>query len=266
MHHVKNHLTEQIEIELKRLEKEKDIKILYAVESGSRAWGFASTDSDWDVRFIYVHRPEWYLSIDDNRDNFEEILPNMIDLAGWELRKTLKLFRKSNPPLLEWLRSPFIYLEQFSTADQMRQLTKYYFNPRSCLYHYLHMAEGNYRDYLQTNIVRVKKYFYVLRPILACKWIETNGTMAPMEFQKLVDTQVESQELRREISNLLKRKKSGEELDKEPRIQIINDFIEHQIEHFNKAVKNYNKENKPETERLDILFRQTLTEVWKKGI
>lgn len=117
------HLTEQIEIDLKRLEKEKDIKILYAVESGSRAWGFASTDSDWDVRFIYVHRPEWYLSIEDKRDNMEVMLPNDLDFAGWELRKTLKLFRKSNPPLLEWLRSPLIYLEQFSTANQMRELT-----------------------------------------------------------------------------------------------------------------------------------------------
>lgn len=259
-------MTEQIEIDLKRLEKEKDIKILYAVESGSRAWGFSSTDSDWDVRFIYVHRPEWYLSIDDKRDNMEIMLPNDLDFAGWELRKTLKLFRKSNPPLLEWLRSPLIYLEQFSTANQMRELTKDYFNPRSCTYHYLQMAEGNYRDYLQTEMVRVKKYFYVLRPILACKWIELTGTMAPMEFQKLVDTQIENQELRREIDNLLERKKSGEELDKEPRIQIINDFVESEIEHFNKVVKDYYKETKPETEKLDNLFRQTLTEIWKTEI
>jgi len=256
-------MTEQIEIDLKRLEKEKDIKILYAVESGSRAWGFASTDSDWDVRFIYVHRPEWYLSIDDKRDNMEIMLPNDLDFAGWELRKTLKLFRKSNPPLLEWLRSPLIYLEQFSTVDQMRKLTKDYFNPRSCTYHYLHMAEGNYRDYLQNEIVRVKKYFYVLRPILACKWIESNGTMAPMEFQKLVDSQIDNQDLRREIENLLERKKSGEELDKELRIQIINDFVESQIEYFNKVVKSYDKETKPETEKLDTLFRDTLIEVWK---
>jgi len=259
-------LTEQIEIDLKRLEKEKDITILYAVESGSRAWGFASTDSDWDVRFIYVHRPEWYLSIDDKRDNMEVMLPNDLDFAGWELRKTLKLFRKSNPPLLEWLRSPLIYLEKFSTADQMRELTKDYFNPRSCTYHYLHMAEGNYRDYLQTEMVRVKKYFYVLRPILACKWIESNGTMAPMEFQKLVNTQIDNQDLRREIENLLERKKSGEELDKEPRIQITNDFVEREIEHFNKVVKSYDKETRPETEKLDTLFRDSLTEVWKTEI
>ena len=128
------------------------------------------------------------------------------------------------------------------------------------------MAEGNYRDYLQTEMVRVKKYFYVLRPILACKWIESNGTMAPMEFQKLVDTQIENQDLRIEIENLLERKKSGEELDIEPRIQIINDFFESQIEHFNKVVKSYDKETNPETEKLNTLFRDTLTEVWKTEI
>jgi len=255
-------VTEQIDIELKRLEKEKEIKILYAVESGSRAWGFASTDSDWDVRFIYIHRPEWYLSIDDYQDNVEEMLPNRIDLAGWELQKTLKLFRKSNPPLLEWLRSPFIYQERFSTAGKMRELTKDYFNPKSCTHHYLNMAERNYREYLQTDRVRIKKYFYVLRPVLACKWIESTNTMAPVEFQKLVDSQVKNEELRKEIDYLLQRKRSGEELDKEPRIQLINDFVDSEINRFKEVVKTFGKESKPDTEKLNKLFRETLSEAW----
>jgi len=256
-------LKKQIEIELKRIQKQHNIKVLYAVESGSRAWGFASTDSDWDVRFIYIHRPEWYLSIDEKRDNIEEILPNTIDLAGWELRKTLKLFRKSNPPLFEWLRSPLIYLKQFSTTDKLRELTKDYFNPKSCVYHYLHMAEGNYRDYLQTDIVRVKKYFYVLRPILACKWIERTNTMPPMEFHDLVETQISNKKLRTEIEKLLTRKQNGEELDKEPKIQIINDFLEKEIAYFKNQVKQYDQELKPGTDRLDDLFRSTLDEIWK---
>jgi len=255
-------VTEQIDIELKRLEKVKEIKILYAVESGSRAWGFASTDSDWDIRFIYIHRPEWYLSIDDHRDNVEEMLPNSIDLVGWELRKTLKLFRKSNPPLLEWLRSPFIYQENFSTAGKMREMTKDYFNPKSCTHHYLNMAERNYREYLQTDRVRIKKYFYVLRPVLACKWIESTNTMAPVEFQKLVDSQVKNEELRKEIDYLLQRKRSGEELDKEPRIQLIHDFVDSEINRFKKVVKKFGKEPKPDTEKLNKLFRETLSEAW----
>ncbi|SDD83711.1 Predicted nucleotidyltransferase [Dyadobacter soli] len=112
-------MTAEIQQELSRLEAQHDIKILYAVESGSRAWGFASVNSDWDVRYIYVHRPEWYLKIDDKKDNQDEILPNDIDLAGWELRKALRLFRKSNPPMLEWLDSPIVYREQFSMAARL---------------------------------------------------------------------------------------------------------------------------------------------------
>lgn len=238
------------------------MKVLYAAESGSRAWGFASTDSDWDVRFIYIQRPEWYLSIDDNRDNMDEILPNNIDLVGWELRKALKLFRNSNPPLLEWLTSPIIYREPFSTAEKMRELTRDFFNPIACTHHYLHMAERNYLNYLKKDMVRTKKYFYALRPILACKWIELNNTMAPIEFQKLVDSQIKDKELRKEIELLMNRKISGEELDTEPKIKILNDFIEGEIEYFNKIVKQYEKEVKPSTDILNKLFRTTLNEVW----
>lgn len=255
-------MTDEIKQELLRLEKRNDIKIIYAVESGSRAWGFASTDSDWDVRYIYVHRLEWYLQIDDKKESLEEILPNDIDLAGWELKKALRLFRKSNPPMLEWLRSPIIYLQQFSTADKLRDLTKEYFNPKSCLHHYLHMAEGNYREYLQRDLVRVKKYFYVLRPILACDWIQRTNTMAPMEFQTLIDSQITDPEIKAEIQNLLTRKITGEELNEEPKIQILNDFLEQKINFYNNFVKSIEKTEQPETYHLNELFRQTIYEVW----
>lgn len=130
------------------------------------------------------------------------------------------------------------------------------------MYHYLHMAEGNFRKYLQTDIVRVKKYFYVLRPILACKWIEKKNTMAPMEFQKLVASQVKNERLRKEIDQLLTRKLNGEELDKEPKIQILNEFIEKEIEYFNEKVKEYDLDKKPDTEKLNNLFRAALREAW----
>ena len=259
-------MTEEIKKELLRLERQHDIKILYAVESGSRAWGFASTDSDWDVRYIYIHNLDWYLEIDDKKDSQEEILPNDIDLSGWELKKALRLFRKSNPPMFEWLRSPIVYLQQFSTTDRFRELTKEYFNPKSCLYHYLHMAEGNFREYLQKDIVRVKKYFYVLRPILACDWIKRTNTMAPMEFQKLVDSQETDQLVKTEIQNLLTRKITGEELNKEPKNQILNDFLEQKLEFYNDYVKNIEQPIQPSSEKLNELFRLTLKEVWGKEI
>ena len=137
-----------IKAELKRIEEEHEIKILLAIESGSRGWGFASTDSDYDIRFIYIHRPEWYLSIDEKRDVIEYPVNNLLDISGWDIRKTLKLFRKSNPPILEWLQSPVIYIERADFAENLRKLTTEFFSPKSCMYHYLNMASGNYRNYL----------------------------------------------------------------------------------------------------------------------
>jgi predicted nucleotidyltransferase len=258
----RNIMREEILKELDRLESEKNIRIVYAVESGSRAWGFSSTDSDWDVRFVYVHTYEWYLSVEEKKDNIEIILPNDIDLAGWELRKALLLFRKSNPPLLEWLRSPIVYREALSTANRLKEATVVYFNPKSCLYHYLHMARRNYEAYFTDEIVRVKKYFYVLRPLLACCWIEKNKEMAPIEFDVLMDAEIPAGKLRVEIDALLDRKKTGEELDKENRIKTIDDFIENKLEHYKEYLTGYSFKNTPGYNELNEIFRQTLKEAW----
>nr|AIA12771.1 putative nucleotidyltransferase [uncultured bacterium] len=256
-------MIEEIKKELLRLESQYEIKILLAVESGSRAWGFASMDSDWDVRYVYIHRLDWYLKIDELKDSQDEILPNDIDLAGWELKKALRLFRKSNPPMFEWLQSPIIYLEQFSIAGKLREMTGKYFNPKSCMYHYLSMAKGNFREYLHTDLVRTKKYFYVLRPVLACNWIKERKTLPPMEFQKLVDSQVTDEKIRLEIAGLLKRKIAGEELKEEPKIEILNDFLEREIEFYSDYIDQIESNEKPQTALLDKLFMKTIFEVWK---
>ena len=257
-------MIETIKKELSRLADENQIRILLAVESGSRAWGFASTDSDWDVRYVYVHPVDWYLRIDQYKDSQEEILPNDIDLAGWELRKALGLFRKSNPPMLEWLRSPIVYLEQFSTAERLRKLSEDYFNARSCMYHYLSMAKGNFNEFLKDRErVKIKKYFYVLRPVLACDWIRSENAFPPMEFEKLVDSQVSDPRVRDEIEKLLVRKMAGEELTEESRIDVLNEFLASKVEFYSKTIGKINTVDRPQTEILDDLFRSTLNEVWK---
>lgn len=253
----------EIKKELARIEDESEIKILLAVESGSRAWGFASADSDWDVRYIYIHKLDWYLKIDEQKDSLEEILPNELDLSGWELKKALKLFRKSNPPMLEWLRSPIIYTEQFSTAEKLREFSQTYFNPKSCMYHYLSMAKGNFKEFLQRDAVRLKKYFYVLRPVLACDWIKETNSFPPMEFKKLLDSQVKDAIIRCEIDELLKRKIAGDEMKEEPKIEILNDFLEEKINFYNDFVGEIEANEKPNTEMLDTLFKETIFEVWK---
>lgn len=199
---------ENILLELGKIEREEQVRIVYACESGSRAWGFPSKDSDYDVRFIYVRPVEWYLSIFDKRDVIERPISDLLDINGWDLRKALNLFRKSNPPLLEWLQSPIPYFTKYSVAKQIRSVSPLSFSPKSCMYHYLHMAKGNYREYLQGEQVKIKKYFYVLRPILACGWIAKYNSMPPIEFDRLVEALIpEQSELRATVEQLLRRKK-----------------------------------------------------------
>ncbi|HWB26228.1 MAG TPA: nucleotidyltransferase domain-containing protein [Chitinophagaceae bacterium] len=256
-------MEQEIHEEILKLEKANDIKVLLAVESGSRAWGFASTNSDWDVRFIYVHKYDWYLSVEEKKDNIEYILANDIDLAGWELRKALLLFRKSNPPLLEWLRSSVIYKESLATAAKLRAAVPEYFNPKSCLYHYFNMARNNYEAYFKQDEARLKKYFYVLRPLLACNWIERTDDMPPIEFDILVKEEINDPLLKAEINDLLIQKKNGEELDVAPRIPIIDAFIENRIAHFEQYLKEYQFTNAPGYSTLNNIFRTTLEEAWK---
>ena len=120
---------------------------IMAIESGSRAWGFPSADSDYDVRFLYARPVEWYLSILEGRDVIERPIDAQLDINGWDIKKALRLFRKSNPPLAEWLGSPIVYLERQDIAERLRELAQRYYSPLACIHHYLHMAEGNYRDY-----------------------------------------------------------------------------------------------------------------------
>lgn len=251
-----------IKRELKNIERDYNIRILYACESGSRVWGFPSKDSDYDVRFIYIHHPDWYVSIDEKKDVIELPINELLDINGWDIRKTLKLFRKSNPPLQEWLRSEIVYYQKYSFHKKIKEMSADVFSPGSCLYHYLSMAKGNYRDYLQSERVKIKKYFYVLRPILACKWIEKYHSMPPLAFNDLLDDLVPKGELKVEINRLLWRKINGEELDMEQKIDSINSFIEHELEYFEKYDKPIKRNSADLTERLDQLFRNTLSEVW----
>jgi predicted nucleotidyltransferase len=246
-------MREEIEKALKAIERDCGVRILYACESGSRAWGFASADSDYDVRFIYVHHIDWYLSIQDHRDVIERMLPGDLDVSGWEIRKALRLFRKSNPPLLEWMSSPIVYREDEAFMSSLHALMDSYYSPSSCFRHYLHMAEGNIRGYLTGDAVRTKKYLYVLRPMLGCRWIEQGLGPVPMEFERLYETLDEAPVLTA-IKNLVERKRSGTELELEPPDPILAAFIEAEIERL--RVLPFLHESPPTVDALDRLFRR----------
>ncbi|WP_088042413.1 nucleotidyltransferase domain-containing protein [Bacillus sp. EAC] len=256
-------MKELIVAKLKQLEEEHDVKILFAVESGSRAWGFPSKDSDYDVRFVYVNRIDWYLSIDQKRDVIEYPINDMLDFSGWDVKKALNLFAKSNPALLEWLRSPIVYADELTVSEELRKTGNEILSKKACIYHYLHMAKGNYKDYLQSQEVKIKKYFYVLRPILACMWIEKFQEIPPVLFDALLEMDGLDEQFLAEVNSLLIRKKQGDEFDLEPRKKILNDFIEEKIQFFEEYVKNINESNEMDIEALNALFRKTINETWE---
>ena len=250
---IEKEIFEKIQNKLPEIEKEHNVKILYAVESGSRAWGFESKDSDYDIRFIYAHPKNWYLNILPKRDVIEYPIVNDFDYSGWDLRKTLFLLNKSNPVLFEWLKSPIVYYKDDFFHEVMTDLAREYFSQISTVYHYLHMADKNYREYLQVDEVKIKKYFYVLRPVMACMWIEKYKEAPPMEFEKLL-TLIQDTYLLDVINELLARKKSGVELGLERRIDIINDFLEKQLNYFKEAVSGFDPRKKPKSAVLEEGF------------
>lgn len=215
---------------LDQIEAEHDVKVLFACESGSRGWGFASPDSDYDVRFIYVHRLPWYLTVEPRRDVIELPISDELDVCGWELRKALQLLRKSNPTLLEWLDSPVVYREHEPYAKCMRELAPQFFSSLRGRYHYLAMAKKNFRGYLQGESVRLKKYLYVLRPLLAVRWIDAGRGMPPMRFADLAAGVLDDHALIDEINRLLAIKMSAGEAEYSPRWPAIHAFIEQELE------------------------------------
>lgn len=225
-----------IKEKLKEIESRENVRILLAVESGSRAWGFASPDSDYDVRFIYVHPREFYLRLEDTRDVIELPINDLLDINGWDLDKTLKLLYRSNPTLFEWFSSPIVYLET-DFADEFRKIISKYFSSKRSLYHYISMAEGNYREYLKRDTVKAKKYFYVLRPVLACRWILEKGTPPPMLFSELMAAQL-PKELTEDVEKLLEIKMNHPELKEIPRVNAVNKYLEESIAEIRQRIQS----------------------------
>lgn len=246
---------------LERIEREESVRILFACESGSRAWGFPSENSDYDVRFIYAHPRDWYLSIDleHRRDVIERPIVDALDVSGWDLRKALQLLARSNPPLLEWLGSPIVYVDT-GLLGRLRRIADGAYSATACTYHYLHMARGNVREYLKGDEVWIKKYFYVLRPLLAIRWIERHRERVPMEFGTLMDGAKIDPALRVCINDLLARKRAGSELDRGPRIPVIADFIDAEM----RRLEHLTLEKSPPGAPLDTLndlFRETVSSI-----
>jgi uncharacterized protein len=225
-------LREQVKDHLRAIETQHQVTILFACESGSRGWGFASPDSDHDVRFVYVHRLPWYLPVAPGRDVIEVPISGDLDINGWDLRKALGLLRESNPTLLEWLRSPIVYREEAEVMARFRALAEQVFSNAKGWHHYASMAKKNFREHLQADTVRYKKCLYVLRPLLAARWIRSRPGVPPMCFAELAQHTLDpaaDAALVAEINALLEVKMRAGEGATSPRWPGIHAFIEAEL-------------------------------------
>ena len=241
---------------LKEIESLENIKILHCIESGSRAWGFSSPDSDYDVRFIYVRPKEFYLRLDKTRDVIEWQLDDTLDINGWDIQKALTLLHSSNPTLFEWNSSPIIY----KTTDEWGRISKAinrYFLAKPGIYHYLNTAKKNYKDWLLGDMVKYKKYFYVLRPLLACKWILAEGTPPPMEFRILMDKYLD-EDLKPDVERLLDLKMNSPEITVGPRFDRVNEYLERVMTEIDEAVSNLPSDWNDTWDELNNMFLEIL--------
>jgi len=250
-----------IRAELEQIELRESVRVLYAVESGSRAWGFASPDSDYDVRFVFVRPVTDYVRLRPLRDVIElpidNSLLNPLDINGWDLVKALNLFRSSNPPLMEWLVSPIVYSEVGTLATELRALAQARYSPMRMSYHYLSMAKRTYKEYLDgKSEVSLKKYLYALRPLFAVRWMEQRQTPPPTNFDTTLAGITIANEIRSKLSDLLQRKRLGGEIAAEAKDVVLIEFIEGEMERISALVRDLPDPEMPEEPLNSLLWNE----------
>lgn len=248
-----------IKEKLRELEKQANIQILLACETGSRAWGFPSPDSDYDVRFIYRHPLDWYLGIDDHKDT-REYLAGDLDLVGWDIRKSLRLLRKSNAAMFERMQSPMIYLQQPDFREKLLQLAPQYFSRRAGLHHYLSMARNYYEACAPAAEVKLKSYFYLLRTALASLWIVENKTIPPLRFHDLLPL-VPDQAILQQIGTLLNRKAIQNETYMHPKEPELEAFVQNLLAYCQSQADAFAR-HQGGTAPLNTFFRSLIQTPW----
>jgi predicted nucleotidyltransferase len=255
-------MNEIIQAQLIKIEKENNVKILYAVESGSRGWGFESKDSDFDVRFIYIHPVEWYLNVFEGSDINEIPVDKVLDVNGWDLRKAMRLMYKSNPPLLEWLSSPIIYKQDISFIKGLKSVAEKYFVPVHATYHYINLAKKSFDGLLNTENIKLKKLFYVIRPVLSCMWIESYNTIPQMNLQEMMSKVEIDNQIRKMIDELVIIKADSIETDtiRQP-IEIIN-YLKQKLDYYDNYIIGVKNEKNRDSSDLNSFFQKTLKDYY----
>ncbi len=246
----------EIREKLNEIEQTEGVRILHAVESGSRAWGFASPDSDYDVRFVYVRPKEDYLRLDEPRDVIEWQLDEVLDINGWDIKKALRQFAKGNATLFEWSGSPIIY-RTTEEWKKISQVSKQYFSEKAAVYHYYGTANSTLWGYLLGDTIRYKKYFYALRPLLAAQYIEKYHAAPPVLFDDLLKMDM-PQKLKKAIDELLEIKKKTMEDAENPHMPAIQAFIEAETARQKEIADSLPDDHNKDLAELNRVFRQIL--------
>ncbi|WP_338662355.1 nucleotidyltransferase domain-containing protein [Pararoseomonas sp. SCSIO 73927] len=213
------------------IERDEDVKVVFAVESGSRAWGFASPDSDWDVRFLYARPTRWFVQLEAGRDVIERALPNDLDLAGWDMRKAINLALKGNQALREWLSSPLVYTEDETMADLLRRLVRSIPSRPAAIHHYASLARQVHERWLRRDEFPRKKYLYAIRPALTLRWLRSHaGEIPPMDLPSLLREVSLSSSEREAIGQLLREKAVNPEMGQGPAVPPLHALIAHELE------------------------------------
>ena len=239
------------------IESREDVTLLFAIESGSRAWGFPSPDSDYDVRFVYARPLEWYLSLEPGRDVIELPVDAVMDVNGWDVKKALSLLLKPNPVLLEWLQSAIRYRWHAGSCTALLDLASRVAHGPACLHHYLHLARKQWNKHIEgRDSVNLKRYFYVARPAMAIRWMRMHPeTMPPMNFFILRDGIALPPALSEELDHLLVLKSVASESGNGARIAALDDFIAQEMAWAAEAVKTIPKHSTDLRADADALFR-----------
>jgi predicted nucleotidyltransferase len=208
---------------LDRLARNHGLRIPYACESGSRAWGFASPDSDYDIRFIFVRDEKSYVSVLDGLDSLDLPMEGDLDAGGWDVRKAARLLGKSNGALIEWLHSPIVYRSEPGFRERWQSTARAVFSPRASHDHYHGLARQMVMGKLGGEAVRAKDYLYALRSILCARWIAEGRGIPPVAFSELVP--IAPAEVKALVPGLLEHKARTAEGHPMPRIAVLDDFL-----------------------------------------
>ncbi len=247
--------------ELRILEKEKGIKILMAVETGSRAWGFPSPDSDYDVRFIYQFPKNEYLKMRNLPEEIHQMCDNRnLDFTGWELRKSFQLLWKSNASLLERINSPIVYINEENFKEELELFAKDYFLPQVGLYHYKGLGYKYFQKIKDEETYKLKDFFYALRAALACKWIMETKQSVPVYMPEMFSIMKSNLGFENEVVSLIDLKSNMPETYRHNRNDSILNFIDSVLKEAD-VVEKLQSKQKNTSELLDDFLIKTFKDV-----